>query len=66
MPDVANQAQDRSLFDTMERIRAEHFPHIDRELVREILRLHADQAATPQVLARAVDEAIAQRLGETA
>jgi hypothetical protein len=66
MPDAANQAQDRSLFDTMERIRAEQFPHIDRELVREILRLHADQAATPQVLARAVDEAIAQRLGETA
>jgi hypothetical protein len=64
MPD-ANVGGERSLFDTIERIRAERFAHVDRELVREILRLHADQSATPQTLSRAIDEAIAQRLGET-
>lgn len=52
-----------SLTDTMERIRAEKFPHLDRELVREILRLHADQGAPEQTLSRAVDEAINSRLG---
>lgn len=55
-----------SLADTVERIRAERFPHLDRELVREILRLHADQQAAPQALARSIDEAIAARLGEKA
>lgn len=64
MPDPVNTGRDVSLTDTMERIRAERFPHLDRELVREILRLHADQNATPQSLSRAVDEAVAQRLGE--
>lgn len=63
MPDVTVGA-DRSLFDTMERIRAERFPHVDRELVREILRLHADHSATPQTLSRAIDQAVAERLGE--
>lgn len=60
MPDPSREM---SLLDTMERIRAERFPHLDRDLVREILRLHADQAAHAQNLSRAVDEAIAARLG---
>lgn len=65
MPDT-DAASERSLPDALERIRAERFPHLDRDLVREILRLHADIGASPQGLARAVDEAIAKRLGETA
>jgi HD-GYP domain-containing protein (c-di-GMP phosphodiesterase class II) len=64
MPEPDSGRRDLSLFDTMERIRAEKFPHLDRELVREILRLHADQSATPQSLGRAIDEALARRIGD--
>jgi hypothetical protein len=48
----------------MERIRAERFPQLDRDLVREILALHAESGATLQGLSRKVDEVIAARLGE--
>lgn len=65
MPEGINPTRDYSLAETLERIRSERYPHLDRDLVLEILRLHADPAATPPNLARAVDEAIGQRLKET-
>lgn len=64
MADNVGSTREVSLIDTMERIRAEQFPHLDREIVRELLRLHADQNATPQILGRAIDEAIGLRTGE--
>ncbi|RUV87024.1 hypothetical protein [Mesorhizobium sp.] len=65
MPDPASPTREVSLPDTMERIRAERFPHLDRDLVREILRLHAESGSAMQGLSRAVDEVIAARLGES-
>ena len=64
MPDPVSPNREVSLQDTMERIRAERFPHLDRDLVREILALHAEPGATLQGLSRKVDEVIAARLGE--
>ena len=40
-----HDAQFQSLLDTVERLRKEHFPHLDPTLVRELLTLHADAAA---------------------
>ncbi len=62
MPDF-NVARDATLTDTVERLRAERFPHIDRQLVLEILRLHANGAATGN-LPRAIDELLSRRLGK--
>ena len=56
------RAREASQSEVLERIRAESFPDIDRELVRELLRLHAD--ADGQDVARAVDELIFARTGE--
>lgn len=63
MPDDFNVARDATLSDTVERLRAERFPHLDRQLVLEILRLHADGAAIDN-LPRAVDELLSRQLGE--
>ena len=52
---------DASLSDVLERIRAERFPDIDREIVRELLRLHAEPG--DQDLKRAIDELIFARTG---
>ena len=49
---------DATVADTIERVRSERFPDIDRELVLEILRLHAEGMA-PENVDRQVDEAIA-------
>lgn len=57
--------RDLSLLDTIERLRAERYNHLDRELVLEILRLHG-VGRTAEGLSRDVDEAIARRLGERA
>lgn len=65
MSDDAYANRDASVADTIERVRAERFPDIDRDLVLEILRLHAD-GLVPENVARLVDEAIAKRAGETA
>lgn len=62
MPDF-NVARDATLTDTVERLRAERFPHIDRQLVLEILRLHANGAAIDN-LPRAIDELLSRRLGK--
>ena len=51
--------------DTIERVRSEKFPDIDRDLVLEILRMHAD-GITPDNVDRLVDEAIANRTNAVA
>lgn len=55
--------RDASISDVLEKIRAERFPHIDREVVRELLRLHADPEDSDD-LDRAVDELIFARTGD--
>lgn len=62
MPDF-NVARDATLTDTVERLRAERFPHLDRQLVLKILRLHANGAAIDN-LPRAIDELLSRRLGK--
>lgn len=44
-----------NVVDTLERLRAEKYPHIPRDLLRELLRLHADIAASPFDLANQID-----------
>lgn len=63
MPNDARANRDASVADTIERVRAERFSDIDRELVLEILRLHADGLVADNV-ARSVDEAIAKHAVE--
>lgn len=63
MPDDFTVARDATLTDTVERLRAERFPHLDRQLVMEVLRLHADGAAIDN-LPRAIDELLSRRFGE--
>lgn len=63
MPDDFNVARDATLTDTVERLRAERFPHLDPQLVLMILRLHADGAAIDN-LPRMIDELLSRRLGE--
>ncbi|MBX7536223.1 hypothetical protein K3175_11205 [Qipengyuania sp. GH1] len=55
--------RDASISEVLERIRAEEFPHIDREVVRELLRLHADPDDADD-LDRAVDDLIFARTGD--
>lgn len=64
MPDQAHAHRDASVADTIERVRSERFKDVDRDLVLEILRLHAD-GIMPDNVVRSVDEAIAKRAGET-
>lgn len=52
---------DESLMDVIERIRNERFPNIDRELVRELLRIHAEPATSEVDLTRAIDDLIIAR-----
>lgn len=59
MPNDAHAHRDASVADTIERVRSERFADIDRDLVLEILRLHADGLA-PDNVARSLDEAIAK------
>ncbi|MBL8599936.1 MAG: hypothetical protein JNL14_19540 [Devosia sp.] len=55
-------ADTETLSDIVERIRAEKFPHLDRTLVLEILRMHADATTPAATLAVEVDQAIRLRL----
>lgn len=64
MPNDARTHRDASVADTIERVRSERFSEIPRDLVLEILRLHADGTASDN-LARAVDEAIAKHAAES-
>lgn len=63
MPDEARVNRDASVADTIERVRSDRYADVDRDLVLEILRLHADGVVADNVL-RQVDEAIAQRAVE--
>lgn len=56
--------RNESLFDVLERIRSERYPQIDREIVREILRLHAETAISDLELSRNIDELIFARTGK--
>ncbi len=64
MPDEAHANRDASVADTIERVRSEGFPDVDRDLVLEILRLHADGLVADNVT-RLLDEAIAKRAAES-
>ena len=64
MPDDAN-SRNATVLDTMEQVRSERFPDVDRGLVLEVLRLHAD-GVTAENVERQVDEAIAKRSAEVA
>jgi hypothetical protein len=57
-------ARAASLFDTLERIRGDHFPHLNANLVREILRLHADPATAQGDLTRGLEQAIERYLSQ--
>lgn len=59
MPEDASTSREETVADTIERVRSERFQDVDRDLVLEILRLHADGAA-PENVDRLVDEAIAK------
>ena len=51
-----------TLADTVERLRTEKFPHLDKALVREILRLHGDMSAPPSQLATQIGNEIRQHV----
>ena len=61
MSDEARENRDATVADTIERIRAEKFPDVDRDLVLDVLRFHADGVVVDHV-DRQIDEAIAERL----
>ena len=61
MSDDARDNRDATVADTIERIRAEKFPDVDRDLALEVLRFHADGVVVAHV-DRQIDEAIAERI----
>ena len=58
--------QFQSLLETVERLRKDKFSHLDTELVRDLLRLHADGSAVDADLAREVERKVERRLAEGA
>jgi len=63
MPDEPQASRDATVADTIERVRLEQFPDVDRDLMLEILRLHAGGIVADNA-SRLVDEAIAKRAAE--
>jgi|GraSoiStandDraft_57_1057295.scaffolds.fasta_scaffold1263912_1 hypothetical protein len=57
------QDQIQTLLDTVERLRTAKYPELNATLVRDILLLHADAAATDNELSRAVEELAEQHVG---
>ena len=57
------QDQIQTLLDTVERLRAAKYPELNATLVRDILLVHADAAATDNELLRAVEELAEQHVG---
>lgn len=57
MTDKPDVPRDATVSDTVERIRAAHFPDIDRSLVLELMSLHA-AGTSPDNMSRLIDEAI--------
>jgi hypothetical protein len=52
----------QSLLETLELLRLERFADVEPELVRKLLRLHADGGAADAELARAVEQAVEAHL----
>ena len=63
MHEAPENRRDLSLVDTIERLRAERFPLLDRSLVQKILSLHAEVGSNDGI-SRQIDQAIAEQLGE--
>lgn len=58
--------QIKSLLETVERLRRDKFPHLDTDLVCELLQLHAAGQTADAALARAVEQAVERRLAKEA
>jgi hypothetical protein len=54
--------QFQSLLDTVERLRRDKFQQLDAGLVREVLQLHSDGAASDGDLTRGVEKALESHL----
>ena len=59
MADDGNINCNATVTDAIERVRSERFPEVDRDLVLEVLRIHAD-GVVPENVSRLVDEIIAK------
>lgn len=64
MSDKPDVPRDATVSDTVERIRAERFPDIDRALVLDLMSLHGS-GEPPENLSRLVDEAIQSQVQGT-
>jgi len=62
-PDSPAAKRDESLLDVIERLRADKYPHISRELVRDLLRLHGEPIDSRDV-SREIDELISAHVGD--
>ena len=58
----SGEDQLQTLLDTVERLRKERFSHLDADLVREVLRAHADGAGPDAELSRRVEQAVEKLL----
>lgn len=65
MIERGSPTRDTAVADTIEEVRRERFPDIDRALVLKVLSLHAEGSQTEN-LDRQVDEAIAEHMAEDA
>lgn len=54
--------QFQSLLETVERLRKDKFSHLDAELVRSLLRVHADGAAADADVMRDVESKVEQSI----
>ena len=52
----------RTLLETVERLRHDHFAHLDATLVRDILRLHIEGRTADAEIARSVEQAVERHL----
>jgi len=60
------EEQLKSLLEAVERLRKDKFSHLDAELVRELLRLHAAGQTANAEIARSVEQAVERRLTKEA
>jgi hypothetical protein len=56
--------QFQSLLQAVERIRGEQFSHLDAEVVRELLRIHADGSIAEADMARETERQVEARLAK--
>lgn len=61
---LRSEDQFQSLLDAVERLRRDKFSHLDADLVRELLRLHADSVTADGELARGVEQAVERHLAK--